>query len=58
MMNRMNIPSKAINVTELNCHKNNKVEIIAAVSTDKRTVYAAFVGAEMESLSFRLTWSY
>lgn len=54
----MNIPSKAINVTELNCHKNNKVEIIAAVSTDKRTVYAAFVGAEMESLSFCLTWSY
>lgn len=44
----MNIPSKAINVTELNCHKNNKVEIIAAVSTDKRTGHAAFWGAEME----------
>lgn len=44
----MDVPSKPINVTKLNCRKNSKVEIIAAVNTDKRTLLAAFVVVGME----------
>lgn len=44
----MNVPSKPINVTKLNHRKNSKVEIIAAVNTDKRTILAAVVVVEME----------
>jgi len=45
---RMNVPSKPINVTKLNCRKNSKVQIIAAMKTDKRSIPAAFVVVELE----------
>lgn len=44
----MNVPSKPINITKLNCCKNSKLEIIVAMNTDKMTILAAFAVVDME----------